>query len=164
MRVARDDQSRDVNVLGAQRIQFGEQDGGVHHDAVADDRRDRGVQDARGHELERERFVIDDDSVSGVVATLVAHRHVHVTRHEVGQLPFTFVAPLGSDDHRCGHWAPPSRPRCKRSLLHKKCWTDLRLPRTRRSFGRVVPFGRVATRYGLSRIRRRASMNSAIVF
>src|SRR5665213_3414873 len=59
--------------------------------------------------------------VTGVVATLVSHGHVHVTRHEVGQLPFTFITPLGSDDHRCGHWAPPSRPRCKQSLLHKNC-------------------------------------------
>ena len=117
VRVARDDEPRDVDVLRAQGVQFGEQHGGVDHDAVADDRRDRGVQHARGYELQREGLAVDDDPVTGVVATLVAHRHIHVTRHEVGQLPFTFVTPLGSDDHRCGHWAPPSRPRCEQSLV-----------------------------------------------
>ncbi len=77
------------------------------------------VENARRNELQCEGFTVDDDSVTGVVAALVAHGHIHVTRHEVGQLPLTFVTPLGSDDHRCGHWAPPSRPRCNRSLVDR---------------------------------------------
>jgi len=73
----------------------------------ADDRRDRGVQDAEGTSWSA-NLRHDDDSVSGVVATLVAHRHVHVTRHEVGQLPFTFVAHwVPTTTVRA--WAPPSR-------------------------------------------------------
>ena len=56
--------------------------------------------------MKGEGLAVDDDAVSGVVAALVAHDHIHVTSQEVGQLPFTFVTPLGSDDHRCGHWAP----------------------------------------------------------
>jgi len=85
--VTRDDESRHVDVFGAQGVHFGEQDGGVHHDTVTDDRRDGGIEHTRRDELQGERFVMDDDAVTGVVTTLVAHHHVHVTRHEVGQLP-----------------------------------------------------------------------------
>ena len=62
-----------------------------------------GVEDAGRHEMQLERPVLIDDGVSRVVAALVPDDHVRLLREEVGDLPFAFVAPLGSDDGRHGH-------------------------------------------------------------
>jgi len=79
VRVPRDDESRDVDTLGAQRVKFGQQDRGVNDHAIANHRCDVGIENARGNELQGEGLAFDDDSVTGVVATLVAHDHIHVT-------------------------------------------------------------------------------------
>jgi hypothetical protein len=121
VRVARDQEPRDVDVLGAEGVEFGEQHRGVYDDAVADHRHDGRVEHPRGHELECEGLAVHDDAVSGVVAALVTNDHVHVTSEEVGQLPLALVTPLGSDYDGCGHWTPSRRPRCG-SILTQRNW------------------------------------------
>ncbi len=96
-----------VDALGRQRVELGEEDAGVHHHAVADDRGDVGIEDAARDELEGEGHAVDHDGVAGVVAALVADDHVHVPGQEVGELALALVAPLRPDDHGCGHDAPP---------------------------------------------------------
>jgi hypothetical protein len=53
--------------------------------------------------VEGELAVADDDGVTGVVAALVPHDVVDATAQKVGRLTFTFVAPLGSDEHDRWH-------------------------------------------------------------
>ena len=94
---------RGVDALGGQHVELLEQHGRVHDDAVADDRRDVVVEDPARHELEGEGLAVDDDAVAGVVATLVAHDHVHLAGEVIGELALPLVAPLGPDHHGCGH-------------------------------------------------------------
>ena len=116
VRVAAHDQAAGVDALGGQAVELLEQHGGVDDDAVADDRRDVVVQDAARHQLEGEGLAVDDDAVTGVVATLVAHDHVHLAGQEVGELALPLVAPLGPDHHGCGHTSLRS---LSRRITHK---------------------------------------------
>ena len=103
VRIATHDEAAGVDALGGQAVELLEQHGGVDDDAVADDRRDVVVEDAARHELQCEGLAVDDDAVAGVVATLVAHDHVHLAGEEVGELALPLVAPLGPDHNGCGH-------------------------------------------------------------
>ena len=109
-----------VDPLRRQRVELGQQHPGVHHHPVADDRGDVGVEDAARHELEGEGHAVDDDGVPGVVAALVAHDHVHVPGQQVGELALALVAPLGPDDHGCGH----ARSSVKRLRITPHCSPD----------------------------------------
>ena len=111
VRVAADDEPAGVDALGGQAVELLEEDGRVHHDAVADDRRDVVVEDAARHQLEGEGLAVDHDAVAGVVATLVADHEVHLASEEVGELALPLVAPLGPDHHGCGH--APLRSLCR---------------------------------------------------
>jgi hypothetical protein len=48
-------------------------------------------------------LAFDDHCVSGVVAALEPHDEVGVFRQQIDNLPFSFIPPLGSDDHDVGH-------------------------------------------------------------
>ncbi len=109
--VAAHHQPAGVDALGGQAVQLVEQDGRVHHDTVADDRRDVVVEDAARHQLEGEGLAVDHDAVAGIVATLVADHEVHIAGKEVGQLALPLVAPLGPDHNGCGH--APLRSLCR---------------------------------------------------
>ena len=43
------------------------------------------------------------NSVTGVVATLIADHVVDPTTEQVGRLALALIAPLGADEHYCGH-------------------------------------------------------------
>ena len=116
VRVARDDEPRDVDASIDERVELGQQHRGIDDDAVADDRGDARIENAGGHELERELLTVDDDAVPRIVSPLIANDKIHVARQEVGQFSFAFVTPLGSDYDGCGHWTPSRRPRCTKSL------------------------------------------------
>ena len=103
VRVAADHEASRVHALGSQGIDLLEEHRRVHHHAVADDRGDVVVEDPARHQLERERFAVDHDAVTGVVPTLVTHDHVHTAGQVVGELALPLVAPLGPDHHGCGH-------------------------------------------------------------
>ena len=80
----------------------------VDDDAVADDRRDAGGQDAAGQQVQRVLLagavgLRDDDGVAGVVAAVELHHVVDVAAEQVGRLALAFVAPLGTDDRDRGH-------------------------------------------------------------
>ena len=48
VRVARDDEARDVDAALDERVELGQEHRGIDDDAVADDRGHAGVEDARG--------------------------------------------------------------------------------------------------------------------
>ena len=111
--VAADQELPRVDPLGRQRVHLGQQHGGVDDHAVADHRRDVVVEDAAGHQLKGEGLAVDDDGVPGVMTALIADDQLHVLGEQVGELALPFVAPLGPDDHGCGH---ASLLRCESGL------------------------------------------------
>ena len=90
-----------------EHVHLGEEDAWVDDHAVADDRRDGGVEDATGYKVEGERFAVYDDPVAGVVAALVADDHRHLAGHEVGKPALALVTPLRPDDDGRGHGTSP---------------------------------------------------------
>ena len=96
--------SRDVSTPRAsRRVDLLEQHGEVDDDAVADDGRDTRREDAGGQQVQRVLLVADDDGVPGVVAAVVLHDVVDRGAEQVGRLALALVAPLGADQHDCGH-------------------------------------------------------------
>ena len=94
--VARDAQAVAGEALALDVLELLEDDRGVNDAAVADDRQDVFVDDARRNLVECEVVSIGDNGVAGVGATAVAADHVEVTGDEVGDLTLALVAPLGS--------------------------------------------------------------------
>ncbi len=114
--VARHLQAGAVDALGGEHVDLGEQHDRVDDHAIADHRDDVVVQHTRGHQLEGERLAVNHQGVAGVVAPLVAHHHRHLLGEEVGELSFSFVTPLGSDDNGRGHgWFLPGAPSHRRA-------------------------------------------------
>src|SRR5439155_10065757 len=109
-----------------------EEDGGVDHDAVADHRRDVGVQDPARQQLQGERFPVNHHGVPGVVPALVADHHRHLLGKQIGELALALVAPLGPDDNGSGH-ATLLRSCLRRSNQHTVRGTCPELPVKRSS-------------------------------
>ena len=92
---------------GLEHVHLGDEDAGIDHHTVADDRGDMGIEDTTGNELQGEGFTIDHQRVAGVVATLVADDHRHLASNEVGELSLALVAPLCPYDDGRGHGISP---------------------------------------------------------
>jgi hypothetical protein len=103
VRVGADTQAGDIDTAGGERIELLEQHLDVDDDTVGDDRDDARGEDARWQQVQRVLLVADDDGVASVVATVELDDVVDAVAEEVGGLAFTFVAPLGADEHDCGH-------------------------------------------------------------
>ena len=48
-------------------------------------------------------FVTDFDRVTGIVAALKTHHHIHITGQYVNQFTLTFVTPLGAHQNIYRH-------------------------------------------------------------
>ena len=83
----------------------------VDHDAVADDRRAAGREDAAGQQVQGVLLVADDDGVAGVVAAVELDDVVDAAAEQVGRLALALVAPLGADDDDRGHRCSPRKRR-----------------------------------------------------
>jgi hypothetical protein len=108
--VRRHPQPRAVDAPAGEAGDLVEQDDGVDHHPVADDRDDVVVEHAAGHELQGVALVVDHQGVARVVAALVADDHVHLLGEEIGELALPLVTPLGSDHDRRRHVCSCSRP------------------------------------------------------
>ena len=107
VRAAADPDAGDVDPARAQHVELVDEGHGVDHHAVADDRGDVRIQDARWRQPQLEDLVAVDDRVAGVVAALVAHHHRDLLGQEIGRLALALVAPLQPDDHRSRHQRAP---------------------------------------------------------
>ncbi len=65
------------------------------------------MDDARRDQVELENLLTNGDRVAGVVPSAVAGDDVRLSGEQIGDAAFTFVAPLGTDDHVERHEAPP---------------------------------------------------------
>ena len=88
-----------------------EQHARIDHHAVADHGGAARGEDPRREQVQGVLLAVHHDRVAGVVAALVADHVVDGLTELVGRLAFAFVAPLGTDDHDCGHVRTLSRLR-----------------------------------------------------
>ena len=105
VRAAADPHATDVDPARHEHVQLADERDRVDDHAVADDRGDVRVQDARRDQPELQDLVAADHGVTGVVAALVAHDHGDLLREEVGRLALPLVAPLQPDDDGRRHQA-----------------------------------------------------------
>ena len=103
-----DEEAVQVHAKLAQRLHLVEQAARVHHDAVADDAGDVGMQDAGGHEMEGELLLAMDDAVARVAAALIAHDIVGAR-----SASSSMILPLPSSPH----WAPTTAMTLMRDVL-----------------------------------------------
>ncbi len=96
------------NALRFQVSHFFDETFGINHDAGADDADGAGVHDAARHEAERIGLAAGDDGVTGIVSALGTDDDIGFGRQIVYDFPFSFIAPLGADDHCCSHFIFPS--------------------------------------------------------
>src|SRR6267154_525228 len=95
-----------------ERLNFGDEGGGVYYDAGADDCLLLGAQDAAGDELKDETIFADDDGVAGIVSSGDARDIVESSREIIDDFAFAFVAPLRADHHDRFHAAPSLAHMC----------------------------------------------------
>ena len=95
--------ARGVDAALVEHREFVEQRAWVDDDAVPDDARRGGVEDAGGHEVQPEAPEVIDDRVPGIAAGRVAGDYGATTRQEVDDAALAFVAPLPADDDGCRH-------------------------------------------------------------
>ena len=105
VRVGGDLQRGRIDAPPAQLVELVGEHLRIDHDAVADHAQLSRVQDPRRHQVELPRLAAFDDRVAGVVAALEADDRVRPLGEQVGDLPLSFVAPLGADDHDSRHFA-----------------------------------------------------------
>ena len=103
VRVGGDPQPADVDPPAPQLVELLPQHPRVEHDAVTDRADLVRVEDPRGDQVELERLAVTDDRVAGVVAALEPHDHLRPLGEQVGDLPLSFVAPLGADYYESWH-------------------------------------------------------------
>ncbi len=103
VRAAADPDARDVDPARAEHVELVDERDRIDHHAVADDRGDVRIQDARWRQPQLEDLVAVDHRVAGVVAALVAHDHRDLLGQEIGRLALALVAPLQPDDHGSRH-------------------------------------------------------------
>jgi hypothetical protein len=104
------DEPRRVDPAGLERVELLEQHAEVDHDPVADHRGDPRGQDAAREQVQRVLLGADHDRVAGVVAAVeLDHVVDDLARvaEQIGRLAFALIAPLGADEHDCGHLSPP---------------------------------------------------------
>ena len=86
--------SADLDAGLRQLVDFGEQRLRIDDDAVADDARDAGVEDARRNQTEDELRAVDVHGVAGVVPALISGDDVEARREEIDDLALALVTPL----------------------------------------------------------------------
>ena len=91
---------------------------------------------APGHQLQHEFFPVDNDRVSGVVATGVASHHRKSLREYIDNLALALVAPLGSDNDRSSASSRYAATQCKTPL---GLWRDRKPKPAPGSHTRVAP-------------------------
>ncbi len=114
-----------------EHVDLAEQDAEVDHHPVADDRCDRGREDAAWQQVDRVLLVVDHDGVAGIVAAVEPHAVVDLVAEQVGGLALTLVTPLGADEHDRGHGCRPFLETSRRPRNRKRDRGLLRSEATR---------------------------------
>ena len=95
-------QAGDIDVVGDEHVQLTEHHLGIH-DRAGTDQADRvRIEDSGGDQMQLQHPVVHDDRVACIHTTLVANDHIGGAAEEIGDLSFSFVTPLSSDDDNVG--------------------------------------------------------------
>ncbi len=103
VRVGGDEQPLTGDPTFGEAFHLREQDLGIDHHPVADDRRDMRGEHPGGQHVQGVGFVTDDHRVAGVVAALVPDHVVDEVTEQVGCLTLALVAPLCAHHHNGRH-------------------------------------------------------------
>ena len=90
---------RNADPLIRQAFHFLHQTDRVHNHAVADHARRAFTQDPGGYQVEDQFPVFRFHGMSCIVPALKTDHHLGVTRQNVNDLAFTFIAPLDANKH-----------------------------------------------------------------
>src|SRR5581483_6463424 len=93
----------DIDARGFETGDLFQQRSRIYDNSIADDREHARTENAAGDELEDEFFFAYEDRMAGIVATLIASDCGKSFREQIDDLPFTFVAPLRSQDYQITH-------------------------------------------------------------
>ena len=61
--------------------------------------------------MKLQHLIINNDGMTGVDASLIAHHHICGTTQKVGDLSFSLVTPLSTDDDNVGQRLGGPKPR-----------------------------------------------------
>ena len=87
----------DVDAVFGEHLDFGNESGGIDHNAGPNYGVLLGAEDATGDELEDKAVTADDHRVPGIMPAGNARDVVKATGKIVNDLSFTFVSPLRAD-------------------------------------------------------------------
>jgi hypothetical protein len=88
----------DVDASGNELVDLGEQRLRIDHDAVPDDARDAGMENAGRDQAQYEFFSTHVHRVARVVSALITRDERKTRRDEVDNLPLAFIAPLRAEN------------------------------------------------------------------
>ena len=93
----------------------------IEHNTIADNGELARADDTRGQERELINLVANDERVASIMPALEAHDRIGLFTQPIDQLAFTFVAPLGADDHHIRHGSLSDRTlRVTKATLNAK--------------------------------------------
>ena len=111
------EQTRAIDAAAFEPIDLLEQHFGIHHNAIADDRRGARADDAGRQQVQRIRFVAHHHRVACVVAAVEPGNIIHLGANQIGGFAFAFVAPLGADQYDSGHVRSSGSPYSRRGKV-----------------------------------------------
>jgi hypothetical protein len=82
--ITRHQHARNIHALDTEGVEFVQQHRRVNHHTITNHWGDVRIEDSRGNQLEGKGLTLYDDSVAGVVATLVPDYKIHVSSEKVG--------------------------------------------------------------------------------
>ena len=91
------------NTLLPEPLHLGNQRMRIDHHAIADDRELARPYDTGRKQAQLVADSVDDQRMSGIVATLKAHNDIGPLRQPVDDLALALVSPLRADDHHISH-------------------------------------------------------------
>ena len=88
----------DINPVGDQLIDFGEECIRIENHAVSDRASHSGVENAARNLVQDERLIADVHSMTRIRAALISHHPVGTLGQNIDELALPLVAPLRTDD------------------------------------------------------------------
>src|ERR671927_350732 len=94
----------DLDISFAERLDLVNERDRINHHSISDDADFTASKNARRDEMKDVGSAVVNYGMSGIITALATHHHVSFRREHVNDFTFAFVAPLGSDQNRVGHF------------------------------------------------------------
>jgi len=93
--------SLNIDAVGDQLIDFGEQRFGVEHDTISYRAPNAAMQNSARDLMQNERLFADVDRVACVCSTLVSNDPIGAFGKNVNEFSLPFISPLGTNNYDC---------------------------------------------------------------